>query len=54
MVEVGSFFLDAIITIREGVGLFLLATISTIGGGIYLHFLSQCNDEKEQQFFNKR
>ncbi len=54
MVKVGSFFLTAIITIREGLGSFLLATISTVSGGIYLHFLSQCSDEKEQQFFDKR
>jgi hypothetical protein len=35
---VGSFFLDA---------------ISTIGGGIYLRFFSQCSDEEEQYFFDK-
>jgi hypothetical protein len=50
---VGSFFLVAMITIREGLGSFFFATINTIGGGIYLHFLSRCNDEEEQQFFDK-
>ncbi len=24
-----------------------------MGGGIYLHFLSWCSDEKEQQFFDE-
>ncbi len=47
------YFLAAIITIREGLGFSFLVTISTIGGGIYLRFLSRCNDEKEQQFFDK-
>jgi hypothetical protein len=50
---VGSFFLDAIITIKEGLGSFFLVAISTIGGGIYLRFLSRCSDEEEQQFFDK-
>jgi hypothetical protein len=45
--------LVAIITIREGLGSFFLSTISTIGGGIYLRFLSHCTDEEEQQFFDK-
>jgi hypothetical protein len=27
--------------------------MSTVGGGIYLHFLSQCSDEEEQQVFDK-
>jgi hypothetical protein len=37
-----------------GVGSFFLVAISTIvGGGIYLRFFSWCNDEKEQQFFDK-
>ncbi len=49
----GSFFLIAIITIMEGLGSFFLATISIVGGGIYLCFLSLCNDEEEQQFFDK-
>jgi len=40
--------LVAIITIREGLGSFFLAAISIVGGGIYLCFLSQCSDEKEQ------
>jgi hypothetical protein len=34
-------------------GSFFLVAISTLGGGIYLHFLSWCNDEEEQQFFDK-
>jgi hypothetical protein len=31
---------------------FLLAK-SIIGGGIYLYFFSWCNDEEEQQLFDK-
>jgi hypothetical protein len=38
----------------EGLGFSYLVTKSTVGGGIYLCFLSQCNDEKEQQVFEKR
>jgi hypothetical protein len=34
----------------EGFGLFFLAAMSTIGGGIYLYFFSQCSDENEQIF----
>jgi hypothetical protein len=34
-------------------GSFFLVAINTIGGGIYLCFFSGCNDEKEQQFFDK-
>ncbi len=45
--------LAAITTIREGLGSFFLATISIVGDGIYLRFLSWCNDEEEQQFFDK-
>ncbi len=41
------FFFVAIIIIREGLGLFFLTTISTIGGGIYLRFLSCCSDKEE-------
>jgi hypothetical protein len=32
---------------------FFLVAINTLGGGIYLHFLSHCSDEEEQQFFDK-
>jgi len=53
VVGVGLFFLDAIVTIKEGLGSFFLVTINTIGGGIYLRFLSRCNDEEEQQFIDK-
>jgi hypothetical protein len=35
-------------TIREGLGSFFLVAISIVSGGIYLHFLSWCNDEEEQ------
>jgi hypothetical protein len=35
------------------VGSFFFPTISTVGGGIYLHFLLWCSDEEEQQFFEK-
>jgi hypothetical protein len=45
--------LATIITIKEGLGSFFFTAISTIGGGIYLHFISWCNDEEEQQFFDK-
>ncbi len=36
-------------------GWFLLVTISTIGGGIYLRFFSRCSDEEERNnsFFIK-
>jgi hypothetical protein len=47
------FFLATIITIREGLGFFFLIAIKTVGDGIYLRFLSQCSDEKEQQFIDK-
>ncbi len=43
----GSFFLVAIITIREGLGSFFLVAINIIGGGIYLCYLSRCSDEEE-------
>ncbi len=36
----GSFFLTIIITIMEGLGFFFFVAISTVGGGIYLRFLS--------------
>jgi len=49
----GFIFFVGIITIREGLGSFFLAAISTIGGGIYLCFLSRFNDDEEQQFFDK-
>jgi hypothetical protein len=42
---VGLFFSYYHITIREGLCSFFLAAISIVGGGIYLHFLSHCNDE---------
>jgi hypothetical protein len=45
------FFLVAIISIKEGLGSFFLTAINTIGGGIYLHFLSRFSDEENQQFF---
>ncbi len=45
--------LATIITIKEGLGSIFLATINTIGGGIYLRFLSWCSDEEEPQFFDK-
>jgi hypothetical protein len=45
--------LATMITIMEGLGSFLFFVISTIGGGIYFHFLLWCNDEEEQQFFEK-
>jgi len=45
--------LAIIIIIWEGLGSFFLVAISTVGGGIYLHFLSWCNDEEEEQFFDK-
>ncbi len=32
---------------------FFLVAINTVGGGIYLRFLSWCNDEEEQQVFDK-
>jgi hypothetical protein len=35
------------IIIREGLGSFFFVAIHTIGGGIYLHFLSWCSDEEE-------
>ncbi len=34
-------------------GFFFLVTISTLGGGIYLCFLSWCSDEEEQKVFDK-
>jgi len=37
----------------DGFDLFFLAAMSTVGGGIYLYFLPQCSDEKEQQVFDK-
>jgi hypothetical protein len=37
----------------EGLGLFFLAAMSLVGGGIYLYFFSQCSDEEEQQIFDK-
>ncbi len=37
-----------LVTIREGLGSFFLVAISIVSGGIYLHFLSWCNDEEEQ------
>ncbi len=54
MVEVGSFF-SCYHNYNNGrFGfVFFLVTISTLGGGIYLCFLSWCNDEKEQQVFDK-
>jgi hypothetical protein len=45
---VGSFFLAAIITIRESLGSFFFIAITLIGGGIYLCYLSWCDDEEEQ------
>jgi len=45
--------LATIITIKEGLGSIFLATINTIGSGIYLRFLSWCSDEEEPQFFDK-
>jgi hypothetical protein len=54
MVGVCSFFFYYHNHNKERFGfIFFLATIITIGGEIYLHFLSRCNDEKEQQFFDK-
>jgi hypothetical protein len=54
VVEVVPFFLAIIITIMKGLGLFFfLVIISTLGGGIYLCFLSWCSDEEEQQVFDK-
>jgi hypothetical protein len=41
------------ITIREGLSSFFLFAISTVDDEIYLYFFSRCNDEKEQQFFDK-
>jgi hypothetical protein len=37
----------------KNLSFFFLFALSTVGGGIYLHFLSQCNDEEEQQVFDK-
>jgi hypothetical protein len=34
-------------------GFVFFCSINTIGGGIYLRFLSWCNDEEEQHFFGK-
>jgi len=33
---------------RESLGLFFFTAINIIGGEIYLHFFSWCNDEKER------
>ncbi len=32
---------------------FFVVAISTVGGGIYLRFLSRCSDEEEQHVFDK-
>jgi hypothetical protein len=42
---VGLFFLTVIITIMEDLGLFFLATINIISGGIYLRNSSLTKDE---------
>jgi hypothetical protein len=37
----------------KGLSLFFFVAMGTVGGGIYLRFLSRCSDEEKQQVFDK-
>jgi hypothetical protein len=50
---VGSFFSYCHNYNNGRFGFFFPTAISIVSGGIYLHFLSQCNDEEEQKVFDK-
>jgi hypothetical protein len=51
---VGSFFSCCHNYNKVRFGFVFLVAISIICGGIYLRYFSQCNDEEEQYFFDKR